>query len=169
MARSSIPIMASRDNEAASIYPIQYIEQGEIRLPTPLVRLSACRGLMIEVLEEVVSVAPLQARYRRLSPENLRGTSPALAFLKLLVSQPRRYAKKDFLREQRSHLEEEEATDDRVDDVASLLRGLLYPSAAKETSEDRKRRDKVRKLLVAYVHGSKGSGGGYCLGKYPYE
>jgi hypothetical protein len=156
-------------DEATCMYPIQFIEQGEIRLPAPLVRLSTCGGLTIEVLEEVVSASPPQARYRRLAPDKLRGRSiaPALTFLKLLVSQPRRYAKKDFLREHLSRLDEEAATDDRVDDVASLLRGLLYPSSGKETPEGRKRRDKVRKLLVAYVHGSKGSGGGYCLGEYP--
>jgi tetratricopeptide (TPR) repeat protein len=158
------------DDEIGSIYSIQFIERGEVsNLPAPLVRLSTCGGLSIEVLEEVVSVAPPQARYRRLSPKNLRGRgiAPALTFLKLLLSQPRRYAKKDFLREHFSRLDEEAATDDRVDDVASLLRGLLYPSSGKETPEDRKRRDKVRQLLVAYVHGSKGSGGGYCLGEYP--
>jgi hypothetical protein len=170
VARSSIPIITSRDNEADNIYPIQFIERGEIcDLPAPLVRLSTCGGLTIEVLEEVVSVAPPQARYRRLSPDNLRGRgiAPALTFLKLLASQSRRYAKKDFLREHLSRLDEEAATDDRVDDVASLLRGLLYPSPNKETPEERKRREKVRKLLVVYVHGSKGSGGGFCLGEYP--
>jgi tetratricopeptide (TPR) repeat protein len=158
------------DDEVGSIYSIQFIDRGEVSdLPAPLVRLSTCGCLMIEVLEEVLSFDPPQARYRRLSPDNLRGRgiAPALTFLKLLLSQPRRYAKKDFLREHLSRLDEEAATDDRVDDVASLLRGLLYPSPNKETPEDRKRRDKVRKLLVAYVHGSKGSGGGFCLGEYP--
>jgi tetratricopeptide (TPR) repeat protein len=157
-------------DETGSIYPIQFIERGEISaLPAPLVRLSTCGCLTIEVLEEVISFDAPQARYRRLAPDNLRGRgiAPALTFLKLLASQSRRYAKKDFLREHLSRLDEEAATDDRVDDVASLLRGLLYPSPGKETPEERKRREKVRKLLVAYVHGSKGSGGGFCLGEYP--
>jgi hypothetical protein len=80
VARNSIPIITSRDNEAVSIYPIQFIDRGEVSdLPAPLVRLSTCGGLTIEVLEDVISVAPPQARYRRLSPDNLRGRGIAPA------------------------------------------------------------------------------------------
>ncbi len=167
------PELPGTDQQADPLYPIQFLERGDIpALPAPLVRIITCGGLIIETLGEVVSDDPPQARYRRLSSETLRGRgiAPALTLLKVLVSQRERSARKDYLREHLSRFDEEAATEARLDDVATLLRSLLCPLPGKETDEEqeeRKRREKVRRLLLASVAGSKGSGAGFALGDYP--
>jgi hypothetical protein len=92
----------------------------------PLVRIFACGPFTIEVLQEAPAGAAAQARYAPLPPERLhgRGPAPALIFLKLLISQPDRYAPKDWLIE---HLRADEyiITPKRLENIVSFVRQFL--------------------------------------------
>jgi tetratricopeptide (TPR) repeat protein len=97
-------------------------------------------------------------------PERLqsRGAAPALVLLKALISRPHRCATNDWLREHLRSAEEEAMTSARLEDLASLLRGLLCPPM-----QDTARRDRLRLQLLTRVYGSSESGPGYRLGGYP--
>ncbi|BCL79606.1 hypothetical protein ccbrp13_20710 [Ktedonobacteria bacterium brp13] len=83
-----------------------------------------------------------------------RGATPALGLLKALLSQPHRFATRDWLLEQFWPESAISSAQERLNDVASGLRTLLRPpgSAAK---------------ILHYVYGSNGKGSGYRLEGYP--
>ncbi len=89
-------------------------------------------------------------------PERLqgRGAAPALGLFKALLCQPDRFALRDWLMEQFWPESPRSKAEERLDDVASGLRGLLRPpeSAAK---------------ILHFVYGSNGKGSGYRLEGYP--
>ncbi len=125
--------------------------------PVSLVRIFACGPFTIEVLQEVPAGDIAQARYAPLPPERLhgRGPAPALTFLKLLVSQPDRYAPKDWLIE---HLRGDEyiITPKRLENIVSFVRQLLsLPNGTRPPG------------MLRYVRASQESGDGYRLAPYP--
>jgi len=124
----------------------------------PIIRLTTCGKLSIALL----CTPPPTGRYETLAAEKLRGRgiAPALTLLKLLASQPQRSASKDWLMEHLRREEEACTTEARLDDIASLLRGVLCPP-------DSAHKEKLRRQLISYVHGSRGSGDGYRLADYP--
>jgi len=132
---------------------------GENHQPAkPVIRLSTCGSMTIDVL----CTDHLSGRYETLAAEKLRGrgVAPALTLLKLLASQPHRYASKDWLMEHLRREEETFTTEARLDDITSLLRGLLCPPGIAE-------KEKLRRQLVRYSHGGRDSGDGYRLADYP--
>src|SRR5579884_4212562 len=125
--------------------------------PVSLVRIFACGPFTIEVLQEVPAGDIAQARYAPLPPERLhgRGPAPALTFLKLLVSQPDRYAPKDWLIE---HLRGDDylITPKRLENIVSFVRQLLsLPDGTRPAG------------MLRYVRASQESGDGYRLAPYP--
>ncbi|MBO0781062.1 MAG: bacterial transcriptional activator domain-containing protein [Ktedonobacteraceae bacterium] len=161
---------------------IQRFSAGE-PLPVPLVRVYLCGALSIEVLCDL-QTAPdgtLTPIYN--SPEEApafstgerhgvrkrpKSVSTARNLLKLLVSQPGRFAAKDWLIEQLRRPQREEEDEDligsgglaRFDNVVALLRGLLCPVGIGET-------ESLRKRLVKLVTTTPRSGDGYRLAPYP--
>ena len=83
-----------------------------------------------------------------------RGAAPALGLLKACLSQPDRFALRDWLMEQFWPESARSRADERLDDVASGLRGLLRPSGS------------TAKILH-FVYGKDGRGNGYRLSDYP--
>ncbi len=83
-----------------------------------------------------------------------RGAAPALGLLKACLSQPDRFALRDWLMEQFWPKSPLSQAHERLDDVASGLRGLLRPpgSTAK---------------ILHFVYGKDGKGNGYRLEGYP--
>jgi DNA-binding SARP family transcriptional activator len=83
-----------------------------------------------------------------------RGAAPALGLLKVCISRPDRFALRDWLMEQFWPESARSRADERLDDVASGLRGLLRPprSTAK---------------ILHFVYGKDGKGNGYRLSDYP--
>jgi DNA-binding SARP family transcriptional activator len=83
-----------------------------------------------------------------------RGAAPALGLLKACLSQNDRFALRDWLMEQFWPESARSRADERLDDVASGLRGLLRPprSTAK---------------ILHFVYGKGGKGNGYRLSDYP--
>ncbi len=83
-----------------------------------------------------------------------RGVAPALGLLKSCISQKDRFALRDWLMEQFWPESARSRADERLDDVASGLRGLLRPpgSTAK---------------ILHFVYGKDGKGNGYRLSNYP--
>ncbi len=125
--------------------------------PAPLVRVGTCGLLTLEIVQEIVSADPPQARYAALTPDRLRGrgVGPALSLLKLLVSRPQRFAPADWLLEQFCRGEGEAFSSKRLDTLAWLLRDLLCPSAYAT----------LRRQIVAHTRAM--SGVGYQLAGYP--
>jgi hypothetical protein len=141
------------------IRPIQFIEVGkQPQVSAPFLRITTCGLLSIEVVEEIVSTDPPLARYVSLTPEQLRGrgTAPALTLLKLLLSRPERFALKDGLMDAFCR-DRELFSNVRLDNIVSLLRGLLCPPHYGD----------LRTHLVAHVRSSPGGGDGYQLAPYP--
>src|SRR2546425_3215886 len=96
-------IIQGAQHTVEQMRPIRLMERGKQKLvPTPFLRITACGLLTIEVVAEVVSTDPPQARYIAFTPDQLRGrgTAPALTLLKLLLSRPERFALRDWLVEQ---------------------------------------------------------------------
>ncbi|HEU5379900.1 MAG TPA: bacterial transcriptional activator domain-containing protein [Ktedonobacteraceae bacterium] len=134
-----------------TIRSIQYLAVGKFpQAPTPLVRITTCGLLTLEILDEIVSTDPPQARYRVLTPDLLhgRGVIPALTLLKLLSSRPERFAPNEWLREQFCQAQGEAFSSKRLDSLASMLRDLLCPPAY----------EALRTALVANTRGISGSG-----------
>ena len=125
----------------------------------PLARISTCGGLRIEILQHPVTV-PKQAQYL---PLDLQGQSrgPALLLLKHLLSASNHYRSLDWLSEH-WYGNDEERLPTRMDNRASLLRGLLCPFYLQGGA-----RDRCRRQVVSLVEGSVASGNGYRLGAYP--
>jgi hypothetical protein len=143
-------------------YPIQFIEQEQgIHLPVPLVRVTCCGMMMLEVLKEVMSSDPPLGRYEVVSTQDLRGRGavPSMMLLKLLVSQPHRFATKDWLATQMQQ-EMERGALVRLDTMASQLRKQFRGLQGDEASA-------LGLLLVAYLRNGRGSGPGYQLAPYP--
>ena len=141
------------------IRPIQLLERGKQTLaPAPFLRITACGLLTMEVVAEVVSTDPPQARYLAFTPDQLRGrgTAPALTLLKLLLSRSERFALRDWLIEQFCH-DRDVFSSVRLDNIVSQLRSLLCPPAYED----------LRTQVVAHVRGSASSGDGYQLAAYP--
>ncbi len=149
-----------RDSHSGeSIRPIQLLPVGSLQaVPAPLIRVTTCGLLTIEIVAEVVSSDPPLARYVSLTPEQRRGrgTAPALLLLKLFLNRYGRFADKDWLLTQFCR-DGELYTSARIENIVSLLRGLLCPPDAQE----------LRAHLVAYVRGSSKSSDGYQLAGYP--
>jgi tetratricopeptide (TPR) repeat protein len=124
----------------------------------PVIRITTCGVFTIEILQEVPESDPAQARYAKLSPERLRGRGPgpALALVKLLISQQGRYAPKDWLM---THLRQEDevcVTEKRMENIVSYVRGLLCLPSGKKLQD-----------LLTYVRTTKESGDGYRLAGFP--
>ncbi|MEO9029371.1 MAG: BTAD domain-containing putative transcriptional regulator, partial [Ktedonobacteraceae bacterium] len=83
-----------------------------------------------------------------------RGAAPALALLKALLGCPDRFASRDWLLEQLWPDSPSRSAKERLDDVASILRGLLRPVGNQAK-------------ILHYVYGSDGKGAGYRLDAYP--
>ncbi|HEU5384076.1 MAG TPA: bacterial transcriptional activator domain-containing protein [Ktedonobacteraceae bacterium] len=130
---------------------------GMAQVPAPLVRITTCGLLTLEIFDEVVSSDPLQARYRVLTPDLLhgRGVIPALTLLKLLSSRPERFAPSEWLREQFCQAQGEAFSSKRLDSLATFLRDLLCPPAYEALRTD----------LVSNIRAMSGSG--YRLASYP--
>src|SRR5579885_3192494 len=128
-----------------------------LQVPAPLVRVMTCGLLTLEILQEIVSADPPQARYAVLTPDRLRGrgVGPALSLLKLLVSRPQRFSPADWLLEQFCRGESEVFSTKRLDTLAWLLRDLLCPPGY----------ESLRRQIVAHTRAM--SGGGYQLAGYP--
>ncbi len=152
-------IVQGSQEPSDQIRPIQFLAVGNhSQVPAPLIRITTCGLLSIEVVEEIVSTDPPLARYVPLTPEQLRGrgTAPALTLLKLLLSRPERFALKEWLTEQFCR-DRELFSNVRLDNIVSLLRGVLCPPAY----------EALRTHLVAYVRSSPGGGDGYQLAAFP--
>jgi tetratricopeptide (TPR) repeat protein len=83
-----------------------------------------------------------------------RGAAPALGLIKALISQPHRFALRDWLMEQFWPNTQRSRAEERLDDVASGLRSLLRPPGSQAK-------------ILQYIHGSNGKGCGYQLESYP--
>jgi hypothetical protein len=141
-----------------TIRPVRRLTVGDRSpVPAPLIRVGTCGLLTLEILQEIVSPEPPQARYAVLTPDRLRGrgVGPALSLLKLLLSRPQRFAPADWLLEQFCRDEGEAFSTKRLDTLAWLLRDLLCPPAYAA----------LRRQLV--VHTRAMSGVGYQLAGYP--
>ncbi len=151
--------MQGSQEPSGQIRPIQFLAVGnQSQVPAPLIRITTCGLLSIEVVAAIVSTDPPLARYVPLTPEQLRGrgTAPALTLLKLLLSRPERFALKEWLTEQFCR-DRELFSNVRLDNIVSLLRGVLCPPAY----------EALRTHLVAYVRSSPGGGDGYQLATSP--
>ena len=167
-----LQVQQAFEHETRTIYPIQLLHlKGLQEVPAPFVRISTCGMLTLEVFQEVVSTAPLLGRYEVLSPANLRGRGivPALTLLKLFVSQPHRFASKDWLAEKLRRGNSRDDEDEggsygvgRLDNIASILRDLFVCPC-----EQREDLEKLRVLLVTFLRNGKESGPGYQLAPYP--
>jgi tetratricopeptide (TPR) repeat protein len=153
--------------ESNWIYPIQFVQVGDLdNVPAPLVRISTCGGITIEVLQEVLTTDPPQGRYAAVTPQQRRqGSTTGRNLLNVLVSLPRHYAAKGWLTEKLYHNKNE---DDevawggmaRVDNIVTLLRGLLCPPGIEGEKA-------LRKALVTYIPNRFESGPGYQLATEP--
>ncbi|HEU5383139.1 MAG TPA: bacterial transcriptional activator domain-containing protein [Ktedonobacteraceae bacterium] len=133
------------------IRPLQLLSlAGIAQVPAPLVRVTTCGLLTLEIFEDIINTDPLQARYRVLTPDLLhgRGVIPALTLLKLLTSRPERFAPNEWLREQFCQAQGEAFSSKRLDTLTSLLRDLLCPSDYQD----------LRTTLVANIRAMSGSG-----------
>jgi hypothetical protein len=131
--------------------------------PVPLVRIFTCGDLHLEVLQSPAQ--SLDAACYAVPPSlqfPCRGTAPALALLKLLLSRPQRYGARDWLCEHLHPGEEEAVSPARLHDIASSLRSLLCPPIT-----DRESRDRLRRHLLTYIPSATESGPGYRLAPYP--
>ena len=142
------------------IRPIQLLMIGnQAQIPAPLIRITTCGLLNLELVEEIVSTDPPLARYASLTPEQLRGrgTGPALMLLKLFLSRPERFAAREWLLEQFCR-DGELFSSVRIDNIVSLLRSLICPPASPASKE-------LRTQVVAHVRSSNGDG--YQLAAFP--
>ena len=83
-----------------------------------------------------------------------RGAAPALGVLKALLTQPNRFATRDWLMEQFWPESVRSRAEERLDDVASGLRTLLRPPASSAK-------------ILHYVYGGTGKGSAYRLESFP--
>jgi len=164
------------DELSELVFPIQFVRVGLLtRVPAPLVRITTCGGVSLEVLHEVISIDPPLARYRLVNlPERGKGSSTALNLLKLLVSLPAHAATRDWLAEhlphhrwRRSRTQPQEEDDEemeagllRVDNVVTALRKLLCPPYIEGDHL-------LRPVLVAFLKNHQDSGPGYQLAPAP--
>jgi hypothetical protein len=147
-------------------------------LDFPLARIRTCGTLAVEVLMDLHTGPDgrPQAVYGppAASLFNLKGMTTAVVLLALLATQPGGFASKDFLIQTLAHLRhttpldeeddlEEDAPLTRLDNVASLLRKLLYPPTLLGFSGA----NRLRKHLVRFVRATQESGPGYRLATFP--
>jgi tetratricopeptide (TPR) repeat protein len=161
-------IQQTHHDASDTIYPIQFVQVGNLHsVPAPLVRVSTCGEVTLEVLHKVIDTEPAQGFYRVVTPQQRRkGSSSALNLLKVLVSLPGHTVSKDWLSEHfprnRSDEEDEEGWVSlvRVDNIVSLLRSLLCPPGivGEET---------LRKALITFVKNHRESGPSYRLAAEP--
>jgi hypothetical protein len=145
-------------DSGTTIRPMRLLAVGDrLQVPAPLIRVRTCGLLTLEILHEIVSTDPPQARYTVLTPDRLhgRGVAPSLTLLKLLVGRPHRFAPADWLREQFCRGEGEAFSTKRLDTLAWLLRDLLCPPAYAA----------LRRQIVAHARAL--GGVGYQLAGYP--
>jgi tetratricopeptide (TPR) repeat protein len=162
------------DEVSETLYPIQLVQVGPLHnVPAPLVRITTCGRVTLEVVQEVISTDPPQGRYCVVNPpERGKGSSTALNLLKLLVSLPSHAATRDWLSEHLPHnrlrkgkteLKEDEDIEggmERVDNVVTLLRKMLCPPQIEGSNV-------LRPALVALLKNHKDSGPGYQLASAP--
>lgn len=101
--------------------PIQWVSVGELaQVPAPLIRITTCGLLTLEILNEVSEGDEPQAHYWVLTPDLLRGRGvvPTLTLLKLLLSRPERFALADWLLEQFCRGKGEAFSSTRLDNLA---------------------------------------------------
>ena len=145
---------------SSQVRPVAFLTIGtHQQVPAPLVQISTCGLLTIEIVEKVVSTDPPLARYRSVAADQLhgRGTTPALTLLKFLLSRPERFASKDWLMHQFCQDRGELFSNVRLDNIASQLRSLLCPPAYAD----------LRTHVVTLVRTGSGSGDGYQLAPHP--
>jgi hypothetical protein len=165
-AEPHMTIIPATQKESEWVRPIQFLEIGKLTMvPAPLLRITTCGLLRIEVVEEVIDGEQPLARYVSFAPDQLRGRglAPALLLLKLLLSSPKpllsnpeRFASKDWLIQQFCR-DRELFSNVRLDNIVSQLRSLLCPDAY----------EGLRTHLVAHVRSSPARGDGYQLAAYP--
>jgi hypothetical protein len=159
----TLVVPSAQEEEQSAIYPVQFVQIGELHdIAVPLVRITTCGLIRLEILQEVVSHNPPLGRYKILSPLALRGRGliPALTLLKLLLSQPQQFALTDWLLEQmRSHLKT--VVGENLYDEFSHLRDLL---CGLEKRADLKL---LRPHLAMHLNNREGSGPGYQIAPYP--
>ncbi|BCL79590.1 hypothetical protein ccbrp13_20550 [Ktedonobacteria bacterium brp13] len=158
------------DETLGRVYPIQWMQIGHLHdVPVPLVRVSTCGGLQLEVLQEVINTDPPLGRYQIVTLEHRpKGSSTGLTLLKVLTSLPEHYALKDWLLENVPRTRGSEDEDEegwgkglvRIDNVVCLLRGLLCPKGITGG-------DTLRKKLVIYIKNHRDSGPSYRLASGP--
>jgi tetratricopeptide (TPR) repeat protein len=158
------------EDMSGRIYPLQFMHVGKLHdVPVPLVRVSSCGGLQLEVLQEIINTDPPQGNYHLVSlQQRPKGSSTGLTLLKMLVSRPEHYASKDWLTEHLTRVRSRDDDDEegwgrglvRVDNVVYLLRSLLCPPGIDGE-------DILRKMLVVYVKNHRDSGPGYQLATTP--
>ena len=153
---SALPILAKN---LAELLPREW------PINVPLVRISTCGQLVIEVVCEIDQTPGKGVAFTYGSPQLPRnGAATALNLLKLLVSQPGRFATKDWLAEKlrpNKGVGEEWEGLARLDNIVSLLRSLLCPLGIQQ-------KKLVGRLLLEYVPPTPDSGSGYRLAPYPY-
>lgn len=139
------------EKTSESTYPIQLVSIGNLpHIPTSLVRVTTCGELRLKVLQKVVRTEPPQGRFQIVSlQQRPKGSTTALNLLKVFASFPGHYVSKDWLTElfRRNRGDEEEdgwGALVRVDNIVSLLRGLLCPQGIEGE-------ETLHKALVAYV------------------
>jgi DNA-binding SARP family transcriptional activator len=84
-----------------------------------------------------------------------KGATPALSLLKLLISQPHRYAPQDWILEQFWPETEVVKAESRLHDASYFLRSLLHPFTSEQDP------------FFWYVRHTKTGGGGYRLAQHP--
>src|SRR5579859_7203386 len=83
-----------------------------------------------------------------------KGSASALALLKALICQPRRFAPRDWILEQFWPDSPRKTAEERLHDVATVLRQILCPTSTTK--------------ILHYVHGGPRSGSGYQLESHPH-
>jgi DNA-binding SARP family transcriptional activator len=155
----SMTTLDQMSESVEAIRPIQVLTVGNRAcVPVPLLRVTCCGLLTIETVTEMVSADPPLARFLSLSPDQLRGrgVAPALQLLKMLLSQPQRFALKDWLLEQFCQ-DRDLYSSSRLENIVWQLRSILCPPAYED----------LRAHLVTLVRGSTSSGNGYQLASSP--
>ncbi len=158
-----IPVTQKASEQIRSI---RFLEIGKLKkVPAPFLRITTCGLLSIEMVAEIIDSEQPLARYVSFAPDQLRGRGPAPALLllklllsspKLLLSNPERFASKDWLIQQFCR-DRELFSNVRLDNIASQLRSLLCPNIY----------EGLRTHLLAHVRSSPASGDGYQLAAYP--
>jgi DNA-binding SARP family transcriptional activator len=124
---------------------------GDPTVPPTLLRISTLGPFAVEYRD------PHTRAFMPLPKEKWhgKGATPALSLLKLLISQPHRYAPQDWILEQFWPETEVVKAESRLHDASYFLRSLLHPFTSEQDP------------FFWYVRHTKTGGGGYRLAEYP--